>query len=65
MTCRSPVRDVIIYNTGNSVVTVTNVYLDPTTTPEFELTPLSTPYTLAGGSGDGGIGWSIRFEVVP
>lgn len=25
----------------------------------------ATPYTLAGGSGDGGIGWSIRFEVVP
>ncbi|MCA9553849.1 MAG: choice-of-anchor D domain-containing protein [Myxococcales bacterium] len=50
VTCRSPVRDVIIYNTGNSVVTVTNVYLDPTTTPEFELTPLSTPYTLAAGA---------------
>jgi hypothetical protein len=50
VTCRSPVRDVIIYNTGNSVVTVTNVYLDPTTTPEFELTPFTTPYTLAAGA---------------
>ena len=50
VTCRSPVRDVIIYNTGNSVVTVNNVYLDPTTTPEFELTPLATPYTLAAGA---------------
>lgn len=49
VTCGSPVRQVTIYNTGNSVVTVSNVYLDPTTSPEFELTPFMTPRTLGAG----------------
>lgn len=51
VTCRSPVRTVTVYNTGSSVITINNVYLDPTTSPEFELTPFATPAQLpAGGS---------------
>ncbi len=50
VTCGSPVRQVTIYNTGNSVVTISNVYLDPTTSTEFELTPFMTPQTLGAGA---------------
>lgn len=49
VTCRSPVRTVTIYNTGNSSVQITSVYLDPTTTPEFELMAFSTPRALPAG----------------
>jgi len=47
--CRSPYRNVTIYNTGNNDVQITSAALDPTTTAEFTLDPLSTPRTLRGG----------------
>lgn len=50
VTCRSPNRTVTIYNTGSSAVTINNVYLDPTTSPEFELTPFATPASLPAGA---------------
>ncbi|MFO0728614.1 MAG: choice-of-anchor D domain-containing protein [Myxococcota bacterium] len=37
VTCGSPIRTVTVYNTGVSAVTVNRVYLDPSTSPEFEL----------------------------
>ncbi|MEO1334754.1 MAG: choice-of-anchor D domain-containing protein, partial [Myxococcota bacterium] len=49
VTCGSPQRQVIAYNTGTSVITLNNIYLDVSTTPEFQLTPVSTPVTLRGG----------------
>ncbi len=49
VTCRSPNRVVTVYNTGASPVQIDNVFLDPTTTPEFELTPFPTPQTVAAG----------------
>ncbi len=49
VTCRSPVRVITIYNTGASAVQVTQVYLDPTTTPEFELTPFNVPTNIPAG----------------
>src|SRR5439155_12477888 len=55
-TCRSPNLNVTLYNTGNDVVTVTQVYLDPSTSPEFELQPYATPQNIpAGGSSQIGI----------
>jgi hypothetical protein len=49
--CNSTMRTVTVYNTGNSAVTINQVYLDPTTTTEFQLMPVATPVTLqAGGS---------------
>lgn len=48
--CRSPIRQVTVYNTGASSVQVTRVYLDPTTTPEFELTAVPTPLTIRAGA---------------
>lgn len=50
VTCRSPNRTVTVYNTGSSAVTINNVYLDPTTSPEFELTPFATPAALPAGA---------------
>ena len=49
VTCWSPQRTVTIYNTGATSVTLQNIYLDPSTTPEFELRPVSTPLSLRGG----------------
>jgi hypothetical protein len=49
VTCRSPNRAVTVYNTGNSVVQINNVFLDPTTTPEFELQPFTVPQSVAAG----------------
>jgi hypothetical protein len=43
------VRTVTVYNTGSSVITINNVFLDPTTSPEFELTPVATPAPLSPG----------------
>lgn len=48
--CRSPIRDITVYNTGASRVTVNRVYLDPTTSTEFELTPVATPLTINAGA---------------
>ena len=47
--CRSPYRTVTIYNTGNSDVQITAAYLDPSTTPELTLEPVTTPRALRGG----------------
>lgn len=49
VTCWSPRRQVTIYNTGSSAVTVANVYLDSSTTPEFDLVRVNTPLTINGG----------------
>lgn len=49
VTCRSPNRTITVYNTGGSPVQINNVFLDPTTTMEFELQPFSTPQTVAAG----------------
>lgn len=50
VTCRSPVRTITLYNTGSNNITVSNVYLDPSTSPEFELAPVSVPFNLAPGA---------------
>lgn len=47
--CASPARQVTIYNTGASRAQVTRIYLDPTTSSEFELSAESTPVSLGGG----------------
>jgi hypothetical protein len=49
VTCRSPNRAITIYNTGASPVNVNNVFLDPSTSPEFELAPFPTPQSIAAG----------------
>jgi hypothetical protein len=49
VTCRSPQRNITLYNTGSNNITVTNIYLDPSTSPEFELTPVSVPFVLTPG----------------
>lgn len=48
--CRSPNRFLTVYNTGGTSETVTNVYLDPSTSPAFTLNPIATPLPLAAGS---------------
>jgi HYDIN/CFA65/VesB family protein/ASPM-SPD-2-Hydin domain-containing protein/centrosomal CEP192-like protein/flagellar associated PapD-like protein len=48
-TCRSPTLNVTLYNTGNDTVTINQVYLDPSTSAEFELQPYSTPQAIAAG----------------
>lgn len=51
VTCRSPNRAITVYNTGSNTVRITEVMLDPSTTPEFELQPFAVPQNLtAGGS---------------
>lgn len=59
VTCRSTVRAVTIYNTGSNAVVVNRVYLDPTTTPEFELQPFSAPATIPAG---GSVAVSMRYH---
>lgn len=59
VTCRSPARTVTVYNTGSSVITINNVYLDPTTSPEFELSPFATPAQLPAG---GSVTISLRYH---
>lgn len=48
--CRSPVRQITLYNTGGNTITVTAVYLDPSTSAEFELTPVSVPMNIPAGA---------------
>jgi hypothetical protein len=50
VTCRSPNRAITIYNTGNNAITINRVYLDPSTSPEFELQPFPTPSSVPAGA---------------
>ena len=45
-----PKRTVTVYNTGSNQVTVTDVSLDLSTSPEFELQPFYGPSIRAGDS---------------
>jgi len=47
--CRSPERTVTVYNTGSNQVTVTDVSLDLSTSPEFELQPFTVPANIPAG----------------
>jgi hypothetical protein len=49
--CRSPERTVTIYNTGSNAVTITDVALDLSTSPEFELQPFNTPANVPAANG--------------
>ncbi len=48
--CRSPIRPVTVYNTGARAVTINRIYLDPTTSAEFEVNGPVTPYNLRAGA---------------
>lgn len=43
VTCGSPNRPITIYNTGTRAVTVTRIYLDPSSSAEFELCVTGAP----------------------
>ncbi|MCK6546632.1 choice-of-anchor D domain-containing protein [Myxococcota bacterium] len=49
VTCRSPNRAITLYNTGSNNITITQVYLDPSTSPEFELAPYAVPTVIPPG----------------
>lgn len=59
--CRSPERTVTIYNTGSNAVTITDVALDLSTSPEFELSPFNTPANVPAG---GSVSVSMRYRPV-
>ena len=48
--CRSASRTVTVYNTGSSPVQLNNIFLDPSTSAELELTSTATPRTLGAGA---------------
>ncbi|MBI4818177.1 MAG: choice-of-anchor D domain-containing protein [Deltaproteobacteria bacterium] len=48
--CGSPNRPVTVYNTGSSNVTISRVYLDPSTSPEFTINPFGTPISVRAGT---------------
>lgn len=51
VTCRSPNRSITLFNTGGAPITISRVYLDPTTSLEFELAAYPTPTVInPGGS---------------
>lgn len=47
--CASPEQVVTVYNAGASPVVVNQVYLDPSTSPEFELAPYAPNQTIVAG----------------
>lgn len=52
VTCGSPNRAITVYNTGGTAIQLRSIYLDSSTTSEFELQALSPalPHNLAGGA---------------
>lgn len=49
LNCHSPSRIVTLYNTGSNPVTISQVYLDPSTPMSFELQPYTVPMTIPPG----------------
>jgi hypothetical protein len=59
VTCRSPNRAITVYNTGANAITLNSVYLDASTSPEFELQPFATPATIPSG---GSVVINVRYH---
>jgi ASPM-SPD-2-Hydin domain-containing protein/HYDIN/CFA65/VesB family protein/flagellar associated PapD-like protein len=47
--CSSPVRTVTLYNTGANAISISQVFLDPSTPADFTLLPFTTPQMLQPG----------------
>jgi hypothetical protein len=48
--CQSPLRFVSIYNTGSAQETISRIFLDPSSSAELVLNPVSTPLVLPPGA---------------